>query len=172
MAIQLFSVASVSISLVKCGKFTKCSLLVIRYFLKCSVHAKQIWSLLLLEKIYALVACSQMLAKTIKAHPIPLALNFNEIDISISSDTVLELGQWVSEKEPGYVIHFCLSLVAYDYLFPHCKLLLTNLSSHINKFAYQKQPQLSGNHHETSKSYWKIDPDQNQGGSVKYGVLV
>ena len=36
------------------------------YYLKCSLLARQIWSRLVLAKINALLACSQMLAKTIR----------------------------------------------------------------------------------------------------------
>jgi len=36
------------------------------YFLKCSPLARHIWSLLVLEKINPLLACSQVLAKTIR----------------------------------------------------------------------------------------------------------
>ena len=81
----------------KFTKYSKCSLLVICIFLKCSLLARKIWQLLVLAKINTLLACSQMLANTIRYPSIP---NYDS-PLGMTSLTISETSVRVSSRFPN-----------------------------------------------------------------------
>ena len=63
------------------------------YFLKCSLLARHIWSLLLLAKINALLACSQVLAKTIR-YPFKCFVDFVPGGLSFKKERAARWTFW------------------------------------------------------------------------------